>query len=91
MQRMESHISASEAAETFSEVIERVRSQGDVFIVERSGEPMCRISPVSASRCTVRELVDLLRTVPRPDDTYLDAVEELTRAQPLVSEGPWEQ
>jgi antitoxin (DNA-binding transcriptional repressor) of toxin-antitoxin stability system len=88
---MESHISVSEAARTFPEMIERVCSQGDVFIVERAGEPLCRISPVAPPRRTVRDLVDLLSAAPRPDDAFLDAVEELTKNQPSVSEGPWER
>lgn len=77
--------------QTFPEMIERVRSQGDVFIVEQAGEPMCRISPVLPPRRTVRDLVGLLQSAPRPDDAYLDAVEEITRTQPTVPEGPWER
>ena len=87
---MESHISAAEAAETFPDVIERVRLHRDVFVVEREGEPICRIEPIQAERSTVRDLLRLLNATPRPDDDYLDAVEEVTRNQPECSETPWE-
>jgi antitoxin (DNA-binding transcriptional repressor) of toxin-antitoxin stability system len=90
MSLMESHISAAEAAQTFPDVIERVHSRGEVFIVERAGEPMCRISPISPARRTVRDLVRLLQAAPRPDDTYLDAVEEVTKNQPMLPVTPWE-
>ena len=91
MTPMESHISASEAAQTFPDVIERVRSHGDVFVVEREGEPICRIEPIVPVRRTVRDLVRLLQTAPRPDDAYLDAVEEGAQNQPTLPETPWER
>jgi antitoxin (DNA-binding transcriptional repressor) of toxin-antitoxin stability system len=88
---MESHISAAEAAENFPDMIERVRSRGEVFVVEREGEAICRIAPM-APRQTVRDLVRLLQSAPRPDDAYFDAVEEIARGQlPLPEEPHWEQ
>lgn len=87
---MESHISVAEATETFPEVIERVRSRGDVFVVEYEGEPICRIAPVAPARRTARDLVRLLQEGPRPDDAYLDAVAEIAQNQPTLPETPWE-
>jgi antitoxin (DNA-binding transcriptional repressor) of toxin-antitoxin stability system len=87
---MESHISVAEAAQTFSEVVERVRSRGDVFVVECEGEPICRIAPVAPARRTTRDLVRLLQEVPRPDDAYLDTVAEIAQNQPTSPETPWE-
>jgi antitoxin (DNA-binding transcriptional repressor) of toxin-antitoxin stability system len=88
---MESYISAAEAAQTFPEVLERVRSHGEVFVVESAGEPICRIAPVASARRTVRDLVRLLQVTPRPDDAYLDAVEEIAKNQPALPETPWER
>ncbi|MEP7121429.1 MAG: hypothetical protein ABJE95_10985 [Byssovorax sp.] len=88
---MESHISAAEAAQTFPEMIERVRSHGEVFVVEQAGEPICRIAPIGPSGRTVRDLVRLLRATARPDDAYLDAVEEIANTQPTLPETPWER
>jgi len=88
---MESYISAAEAAQTFPDMIERVRSHGEVFVVERGGEPICRISPMAPAQRTVGDLVRLLQTAPRPDDAYLDAVEEIAQNQPTLPETPWER
>lgn len=88
---MESHISAAEAAQTFSEVLERVRSNGEVFVVECEGEAICRIAPMAPARRTVSDLVRLLQSAPRPDDAYLDAVEEIAQNQPALPETPWER
>jgi antitoxin (DNA-binding transcriptional repressor) of toxin-antitoxin stability system len=84
---MESHISAAEAAQTFAEVLERVRSHGEVFVVESAGEPVCRIAPMTPARRTVRDLVLLLQIAPRPDDAYLDAVEEISQNQACRGSG----
>jgi antitoxin (DNA-binding transcriptional repressor) of toxin-antitoxin stability system len=88
---MVSHISAAEAAQTFPEMIERVRSQGEVFVVERAGEPICRIAPMGPAPRTVRDLVRLLQSAARPDDGYLDAVEDIANNQPTLPETPWER
>ncbi|WP_438034569.1 hypothetical protein [Sorangium sp. So ce204] len=88
---MASYISAAEATQTFPDVLERVRSHGDVFVVECEGEPICRIEPIVPARRTVRDLVRLLQSAPRPDDDYLDAVEEVARNQPMLPETPWER
>jgi antitoxin (DNA-binding transcriptional repressor) of toxin-antitoxin stability system len=87
---MVSHISAAEAAQTFPEMIERVRADGAVFVVEQGGEPICQIAPVGRAQRTVRDLVRLLQSAPRPDDAYLDAVEEVANNQPTLPEVPWE-
>lgn len=91
MEFMESHISAAEAARNFPDMIERVRSRGEVFVVEREGEAICRIAPL-APRRTVQDLMRLLQSAPRPDDAYFDAVEDIARGQPPLSEEPhWER
>lgn len=88
---MASHISSAEAAKTFADVVERVRSHGEVFVVESDGEPVCRIEPIIPSRSTVRDLVHLLRTIPHPDEDYLNILEGVTRAQPEAEDTLWEQ
>lgn len=87
---MVSHISAAEAAQTFPEMIERVRAHGEVFVVERAGEPICKIAPMGPATRTVRDLVRLLQSAARPDDAYLDAVEDIANNQPTLPEVPWE-
>ena len=91
MTRMEAHITAADAAQTFPDVIERVRSRGDVFVVEREGEPICRIEPIRPARRTARDLVRLLQAAPHPDSAYLDAVDDIVRNQPAPPESPWER
>jgi hypothetical protein len=57
-------------------------------VVERGGQPVCRIVPAGPRKCTVADLVEFLRTAPRPDPGYWDDLEEITRSQPAVPKLP---
>jgi antitoxin (DNA-binding transcriptional repressor) of toxin-antitoxin stability system len=84
-------ISATRAARTFSDLLARVRYRGEEFVVEKGGEPMCRVVPVRAGnvRSTAAGFADALRRGPHPDKDYLDAVEKVTRKQAKVPRSRW--
>jgi antitoxin (DNA-binding transcriptional repressor) of toxin-antitoxin stability system len=88
---MKSRISATEAARSFSELMNRVRYRGESFIVERGGKPMCEILPVRPQKFSGAEFVRLLRSLPKPDEEYLAVVEEVTTRQPTVAESGWQR
>jgi antitoxin (DNA-binding transcriptional repressor) of toxin-antitoxin stability system len=78
-------ISAKEAARNFSDLIDRVYYKDESFVVERGGEPLCKISPAAPVRFTGAKFVKLQSSLPRPDSDYFDLLEELNKAQqPLV-------
>lgn len=85
-------ITATEAARTFSDVIARVHYRGEEFIVEKGGQPVCRISPVGhgATKSTVGDVIDLLASMPPFDDEYRKTVLELTRKQQKLPRSPWD-
>jgi len=85
---MESHISATRAARNFSDLLNRVVYRGEAFVVERGGEPVCRIVPAGPRKCTVADLVEFLRTAPKPDPGYWDDLEEIIRSQPPLPKAP---
>ena len=86
---MKSRISATKAARSFSELMNRVRYRGESFIVERGGKPICEILPARPPKFSGAELAKLLRSLPRPDDEYLDIVEDLIAKQSSVAESRW--
>ena len=88
---MESHLTATEAARNFSDLVNRVLYRGEVFVVERGGQPVCRIVPAGPARFTLRDLVQLLKTIPKPDPGYWDVLEDINRKQPPPPESPWER
>lgn len=62
----------------------RVRCRGESFVVERRGKPICEILPASRAKFTGRELVSLLRSLPKPDEKYFTIVEDLLAEQSKV-------
>jgi hypothetical protein len=87
---MATHISETEAAGSFPKVMELARDRGESFVLERGGEPICELLPAKPAKFTGADLASLLRALPRPDDDYLAAVEELATKQPLMAESPWQ-
>jgi hypothetical protein len=79
-------ISATVAARSFAELMNRVRCRGERFVVERGGKPICEILPAGSARISGAELAGLLRSLPKPDSQYLSIVEDLTRKQSAVVE-----
>lgn len=83
-------ISATEAARSFSELLDRVCYRGETFVIERGGEPVCEISHVKPMRFTGADFLALLHSLPKPDPAFWNAVEKATRQEPAVPESPWE-
>lgn len=84
-------ISATEAARSFSELLDRVCYRGETFVIERGGEPVCEMSHVKPARFRGADFLALLHSVPKPDRAYWDAVEEAARQEPGVPESRWER
>ena len=53
-------VSATQAARTFSDLLNRVRYRGESFVIERGGEPICEMAPVKPPRFSGADLLDLL-------------------------------
>ncbi|HUK39870.1 MAG TPA: hypothetical protein VLX11_02460 [Candidatus Acidoferrales bacterium] len=83
-------ISATEAARSFSELLDRISYRGESFVIERGGEPVCEMSHVKPLRFTGADLLSLLYSLPKPDSGYWDALAEATKQRATVPESPWE-
>jgi antitoxin (DNA-binding transcriptional repressor) of toxin-antitoxin stability system len=86
---MESHITATEAARSFSDLLNRVHYRGESFVIERGGAAVCRLVPAGPAPCTVADLVHVLRSLPHVDEEFGRVVEGLTRKQPKMARNPW--
>jgi antitoxin (DNA-binding transcriptional repressor) of toxin-antitoxin stability system len=87
-------ISATEAARSFADLLTRVRHHGEEFIVERGGEPVCRILPLGpATKSTAADLARLIAHFPPPDPDVPRVTKTLVRKQDdIPMEGdPWER
>jgi antitoxin (DNA-binding transcriptional repressor) of toxin-antitoxin stability system len=87
---MSTRLSATEAARTFSDLLNRIRYRGEEFVVERGGEPICRMTPAGpAAAFRFRDLADLLRDIPRADAGYAAAVRRGAHLQGRLPRAPW--
>lgn len=87
-------VSATYAARNFASLVDQVREEGAVCVVERRGKPIAEIRPVENRVVTVREFVALFPTGARRPaaEEYLRAVEEgiafLNHAE--IPDSPWD-
>ena len=84
-------ISATDAAKTFGRLVDRVREERAVYVIERGGAPVAQIGPVSTAPCTLADLAELLRSRGRLDEEYLREVEAGLKAwnKPSVPRDQW--
>jgi hypothetical protein len=89
----ERKVTASEAAKNFGTLVDRVRSERAVYVVERSGSPVVRIEPVDVVRCSVADLADWFADRTPLDPEFVDDVERAVNAfnEPTVPGDPWER
>ena len=87
---MATKVSATRAVRTFSDLLNRIRYRGEEFVVERGGEPVCRMTPAAPPRrLSLRELASLLREVPSADADYASDVRRAARKQGRLPPSPW--
>ena len=83
-------VSATELARSLSDILNRVRYQGERFTVLRNGEPVASIGPPGPTEApTLAELAERLRDVPVPHDGFGDALAEVKANQPTVKVVSW--
>ncbi len=86
-------ITATEAAKNFGAIVAQVRESRAVYVVERRGKPVVRISPAEERTLTLGQFAEMLADrSSRVDDGYVRAVQEgiefLNR--PVVPVSPWD-
>jgi antitoxin (DNA-binding transcriptional repressor) of toxin-antitoxin stability system len=90
---MTTRITATELARNLSDILNRVRYQGERFLVERNGEAVAVLeAPVDHKIFTAADFSEWWTKVPKPDPEFWDDVEEARRQmnQPLRDPASWE-
>ena len=87
---MESRLSATQAVRSFSDLLNRIRYRGEEFVIERGGEAVCRMTPTTApKRVTGKELLAIIRELPRPDPGFAKDVEDVIKRQGRAPRSRW--
>ena len=84
-------IPATEAARRFLDLVERVRSGRESFLVIHEGEAVCRIEPVEPRRRrTFGDLLDFLEGASGGGPGFADDLERVQDEQPGPPRSPWD-
>jgi antitoxin (DNA-binding transcriptional repressor) of toxin-antitoxin stability system len=87
---MEKSISATELARSLGDVLGKVRYRREVFIVERNGEPIARLSPLSSGAAvSLAEGFRAWRAAAVHDPAFADDLERVNAAD-RPPRNPWE-
>ncbi len=78
---MQTKVSATELARKLGDVLGKVRYRRDVFVVERNGEAVAKLSPLpSHSDTTLREAFSAWIETEPSDDRFADDLKRVNRA-----------
>lgn len=75
------------------QLVDRVREERAVYVIERSGTAVAQIGPVDRATFTIGDFKALVRSAPAPGEEYLAAVERAAgaRNKPRRRTNPWER
>lgn len=84
-------VQATEAAKNFGRLVNAVREEQAVYVVERGGVPVAEIGPAARPPFRVSDFVALIRSLPGPDGAYARAVSSSVARlnKPTVPRNPW--
>jgi len=84
-------ITATELSRNLSDILSRVRYKRETFVVERNGEVVATLAPPEEGKVkSMGELIEFLRSLPKPDDRFLDDLREIRASQGQMPPSPWE-
>ena len=87
---METTISATELSKRLSDILNRVKYRGERFVIQRNGEAVALIFPVSAKPgITAIELIAQAGNLKFPGGGFGDDLEAVQSAQPLAEIHEW--
>ena len=86
---MENRISATELARKLGDVLGKVRYRREIFVVERNGEPVARLAPLSSgAAASLVEGLRRWRSTGSRDPRFADDLERINAAD-RPARNPW--
>lgn len=88
--RMEHRVSATDLVRALGDVLNRIRYRGDSFVIERNGDPVARMTPVTESPAgRLGEALGAWKGAGKCDPDFAKVLEEV-RAADTPPETPWD-
>jgi antitoxin (DNA-binding transcriptional repressor) of toxin-antitoxin stability system len=86
-------VTATQLAKNLLDTLNRVKYQGEHFVVQRDGETIATLAPPPPVKSiTLGELLDALRALPPLDDGWVADMEAVLAARPVLNPedyNPW--
>ncbi len=73
----------AEALANFGQILDRVEAEHQAFIVENGGHPVCRIAPIQPTGFKGRDFLELLKSLPRPDESFAQDLKQILNEKPV--------
>lgn len=84
-------ITATDAARSFSDLLNRVRYRGESFRIVRSGEEVAQLTAAAPrSETTLQALLTQLQSERTEDPQFADDLERIQAEQPTAGICPWD-
>jgi antitoxin (DNA-binding transcriptional repressor) of toxin-antitoxin stability system len=87
---MDQKITATELARSLSEVLSRVQYRNERFVVQRNGEAVAALIPLTAPEgVMLHDALTALGRLRMPDDDFANDLEEIQENQPPAEFPDW--
>ena len=86
-------ITAAELSVSTSEILSRVCSEGESFVIERSGQSVAYLGPTQLERrSTWKDVEQALDNIPWPaDEEFADEVQSVRDSQEMLGPPSWDK
>ncbi|HVB96923.1 MAG TPA: hypothetical protein VNG11_04270 [Chloroflexota bacterium] len=87
---MTTTITATELAKNLSDVLNRIHYRGERFLIQRGGEPVASLGPVTgAPGVIIRDVIAQIGDLVLPGDDFARDLEVVQSAQLPAETAPW--
>ncbi|MEM7353258.1 MAG: prevent-host-death protein [Acidobacteriota bacterium] len=86
---MRTTITATQAARSFSDLLNRVRYRGETFRIVRGGEEVALLEASPRREVSLRDLLSRIPSEGSKDPSFADDLEQIQAEQPTLGENPW--
>jgi antitoxin (DNA-binding transcriptional repressor) of toxin-antitoxin stability system len=87
---MSRRVALKDAAHHLPELLDRVEQDRESFLILRGDKEVGQIVPVAPRpKITLREFVEFLGQIDKPDPEFAEDLERIRAEQPFVDGSPW--
>ena len=87
---MTTTITATELAKNLSDILNRIHYRGERFVIQRGGEPIATLGPVTGIlEVRMRDVIAQIGDLTLPGEDFAEDLESIQSAQSPAEAAPW--